>query len=122
MPKRKAASLKTSRALNFWYGVTTAALDQLPYDLSARQIAILLHIYLMPSPHSIKSLSKLLAISKAATCRAVDVLENARLVRRAADRRDGRNVLIQRTVKGSGYLGDFSDILLRHSKEKAFGR
>ena len=76
--EEKIGSSKTIRALSFWHGVTAAALQRMPVDLSARQTAVLLNIYIMPSPHSIKSLSEELMISKPAICRAVDALENVK--------------------------------------------
>ena len=112
-------SSKIIRALSFWHGVTSTALKQMPIDLSARQTAILLNVYLMPPPHSIKSLAEDLMISKPAICRAIDALEKAKLVKRIRDRQDKRNVLIQRTVKGSVYLSEFADIILSLSKEAA---
>lgn len=114
--EEKIGSSKTINALSLWHGVTSMALQKMPVDLSARQIAVLLNIYLMPSPHSIKSLSDELMISKPATCRAVDALENAKLVKRLRDKQDKRNVIIQRTVKGSVYLSEFADIILTVSK------
>lgn len=115
--EEKIGSSKTIRALSFWHGVTAAALQKMPVDLSARQTAVLLNIYLMPSPHSIKSLAEELMISKPAICRAIDALENTKLVKRTRDKQDKRNVLIQRTVKGSVYLSEFADIILSASKE-----
>lgn len=115
--EEKIGSSKTIRALSFWHGVTAAALQRMPVDLSARQTAVLLNIYIMPSPHSIKSLSEELMISKPAICRAVDALENVKLVKRIRDKQDKRNVIIQRTVKGSVYLSEFADIILSASKE-----
>jgi DNA-binding MarR family transcriptional regulator len=115
--EEKIGSSKTMRALSFWHGVTSTALQKMPVDLSARQTAVLLNIYLMPSPHSIKLLSEELMISKPAICRAVDALEKAKLVKRTRDKQDRRNVLIQRTVKGSVYLSEFADIILSMSKE-----
>ncbi len=115
--EEKIGSSKTIRALSFWHGVTAAALQRMPVDLSARQTAVLLNIYIMPSPHSIKSLSEELMISKPAICRAVDALENAKMVKRIRDKQDKRNVIIQRTVKGSVYLSEFADIILSASKE-----
>ncbi len=115
--EEKIGSSKAIRALSFWHGVTSTALQKMPLDLSARQTAVLLNIYLMPSPHSIKSLSEELMISKPAVCRAVDALENAKLVKRSRDKQDKRNVIIQRTVKGSVYLSEFADIILTASKE-----
>ena len=117
--EEKIGSSKIIRALSFWHGVTSTALKQMPMDLSARQTAVLLNVYLMPSPHSIKSLAEELLISKPAICRAVDALEAAKLVKRLRDRQDKRNVLIQRTTKGSAYLSEFADIILHISKEAA---
>ena len=110
---------RTMRALSFWHGVTSGALRKMPVDLSSRQTAVLLNVYLVPSAHSIKSIADELMISKPAVCRAVDALEKAKLVKRQRDRSDKRNVLIQRTVKGSVYLSEFADIILSVSKEAA---
>jgi len=117
--EEKIGSSKIIRALSFWHSVTSTALKQMPIDLSARQTAVLLNVYLMPAPHSIKSLAEDLLISKPAVCRAIDALETAKLVKRQRDRQDKRNVLIQRTVKGSVYLSEFADIILSMSKEAA---
>jgi len=115
----KIGSSKTIRALAFWHSVTSTALKQMPVDLSARQTAVLMNVYLMPSPHSVKSLADDLMISKPAICRALDTLEKAKLVKRIRDKQDLRNVLVQRTVKGSVYLSEFADIILNMSKEAA---
>jgi DNA-binding MarR family transcriptional regulator len=117
--EEKIGSSKTIRALSFWHGINSAALKQMPVDLSSRQQAVLLNIYLMPSPHSIRSLSEELMISKPAICRAIDALETAKLVKRVRDKEDKRNVFVQRTVKGSVYLSEFADIILSQSKEAA---
>lgn len=115
----KIGGAKTMRALHFWHGINAAALRQLPLDLSARQSAVLLSVYLSPGPHSIKTLADALDISKPAICRAIDVLEQAKLVKRARDRNDKRNVMLARTPKGIGYLGEFAEIILAASKEAA---
>ncbi len=115
----KIGSNRTIRALSFWHGVTSGALKKMPVDLSARQTAVLLNVYLMPGAHSIKSIADELMISKPAVCRAVDALEKVKLVKRIRDRGDKRNVLLQRTVKGSVYLSEFADIILSASKEAA---
>ena len=112
----KIGSTRATRALSFWHSVTAAALKTLPVDLSARQTAVLLHVYLVPVTHSVKDLARELAISKPAICRAVDALEKAKLVKRLRDRADQRNVLIQRTAKGTHYLSEFADIILNMSK------
>ena len=115
----KIRSSRTLQALSFWHNVTANALQQMPVDLSARQTAILLNIYLMEPPHSIKSISEELMLSKPAVCRAIDALERSKLVKRLRDKNDKRNVLLQRTVKGSVYLSEFADIILTMSKKTA---
>lgn len=113
----RPAPSRALRALSFWHEVTVRALRDMPYDLSARQAGIMLTVYLLPSTHSIKSLSEALKISKPAVCRAIDALEKLKFVKRQRDKDDKRNVLIQRTVKGSVYLSEFAEIILSVSKK-----
>lgn len=113
-----AASASASRALSalgFWHAATRRMLT-LPQDLSSRQMAVLLSVYLEPGPHSIKSLSEQLGISKPAICRAIDALEQAKFIKRQRDKADQRNVSLQRTVKGSVFLSDFAEIIVSVSK------
>lgn len=117
--QEKIGSSKTLRALAFWQGVTATALRKMPVDLSSRQTAVLLNVYLASRPQSVKSLSDMLGVSKPAICRAIDALEKAKLVKRSRDKQDKRNVFVQRTVKGSVYLSEFADIILGQSKEAA---
>jgi DNA-binding MarR family transcriptional regulator len=107
---------KTARALALWHGVTTAALKSMPLDLSARQMAILLAVHLEPAPQGLKRLSKNLSISKPAVCRAVDVLESAKLLRRTPDKKDKRTIFILPTAKGRAFLQEFAEIVVAASK------
>ncbi len=115
----KIGSVKTKRALTFWQGVNARALQRMSVDLSSRQTAVLLHVYLQAGPHSIKSLAEQLGISKPAVCRAVDALEKEKLAKRTPDRNDRRNVFIMTTAKGSAYLSKFADIIMAASKGAA---
>jgi DNA-binding MarR family transcriptional regulator len=100
-------------ALNLWYRITNAALSELPYDLSQRQIAVLLSVYMAPPPHTVRGLAERLSISKPAICRALDALSQMDFIRRKKDEKDRRNVHIQRTISGSVFLHDFADIIER---------
>ncbi len=116
----KITSAKTKKALTFWQGVNTIAMQRMPVDLSARQTSTLLHIYLNASEaHTIKNLAEALEMSKPAVCRAIDALEAAKLVKRVVDKSDRRNVIIARTAKGTAYVHDFADIIMYASKEAA---
>lgn len=100
-------------ALKLWHRIVSSTLRELPYDLSARQMAVLTTVYLTPPPHTIRSLSEQLGVSKPAICRAVDTLSMMDLIKRKKDEEDRRNVFIQRTVNGSVFLSDLADIILR---------
>jgi DNA-binding MarR family transcriptional regulator len=106
---------QTQHALKIWHRVTARSLRELPYDLSQRQIAVLLTVYTLPPPHTIRSLADMLNVSKPAICRAVDALSILDLVRRKKDEDDRRNVMLQRTVNGSVFLRDFGDIVVEES-------
>lgn len=107
--------LTTLQALHLWQKVLRRTLKDDSIDFSARQMAILLEVYLGQGPHSIKSLSGQLGISKAAVCRAVDTLSMQGLLKRKKDEDDRRNVILQRTVQGSVYLSDFADVIIDES-------
>lgn len=80
-------------------------------DLSARQTAVLLTVYLAPPPHTVRSLAATLNISKPAVTRALDRLSGLDLVRRKEDQADRRSVLVHRTVKGAVFLHEFGDLV-----------
>lgn len=94
------------------------SMRELPHDLSGRQMAIMLTVYLIPPPHTVRSLSEHLDISKPAVCRALDALSTMDLIRRKKDEDDRRNVFIQRTISGSVFLRDAADIIA-HEINKA---
>ena len=80
-------------------------------DLSARQLALLLTVYMTAPPHTVRGLAGRLNMSKAAVVRALDTLGRLGFLRRRRDETDRRNVLVQRTVKGSVYLSELADLM-----------
>ncbi len=99
-------------ALGLWRKALVASVRQNGPDLSARQMALLLTVYLCDPPHTVRGLAATLAISKPAITRALDRLSVLGFIRRKRDAEDRRNVLIQRTVSGSVFLSDFSDLVI----------
>lgn len=97
--------------LSMLHRTTSRVLRELPYNLSARQMAIMLNIYVTQGPHTVKSLADTLQISKAAVSRALDTLSGMDLIRRKTDDEDRRSVNIQRTVNGSVFLSDYAEIM-----------
>ena len=73
-------------------------------DLSARQLAVLLTVYLGDGPHTVRGLAADLQVSKPAITRALDRLGELDLARRKVDPADRRSVLVQRTAKGAAFL------------------
>lgn len=87
-------------------------------DLTARQMALLMTVYLTPGPHTVRGLAATLCIGKPAVTRALDTLCALDFLRRKRDTKDRRNVLIQRTVAGSVYLSEFGDRIAEHAEER----
>lgn len=75
-------------------------------DLSARQLGVLLTVYLTDGPHTVRGLAAELRVSKPAITRALDRLGELDLARRKVDPMDRRSVLVQRTLKGAAFLRD----------------
>ncbi len=103
--------MKTMDSLELWRSVISDVVRADRPDLTLRQQAILLNVYLKPQPHTVRGLARDLNITKPAVTRALDTLSRLELVRRKKDPNDLRNVLVQRTVKGSVFLSEFSDMI-----------
>lgn len=73
-------------------------------DLSARQIVVLLTVYLDPTPQTVRGLAELLAVSKPAITRALDRLGELDFVRRKKDPADGRSIHAVRTPNGANFV------------------
>lgn len=86
-------------------------LDDEP-DLSVRQMAVLLTVYMEAPPHTVRALAARLNVSKPVITRALDSMGKLGLVKRRRDEEDKRNVLIQRTVEGSLYLERLADLVV----------
>lgn len=111
--------LSDLQALDLWRRATITSVRRDAPDLTARQMAMLLAVYLMEPPHTVRGLAVLLRISKPAVTRAVDRLSDLELVRRKMDTDDRRSVLIDRTVRGSVFLREFGELIVGAARETA---
>ena len=109
----------TIAALGLWRGALVEIIRRKGPDLSTRQMAILMTVYLTDGPHRVRGLANGLSISKPATSRALDRLGDLGFTRRVRDIGDRRNVLIERTVAGSVFLSEFADLIAASSAAKA---
>lgn len=103
--------LPPHQALDLWRLVLLENVRKKLPDLSSRQLAIALTIYLTAPPHTVRGLALLFNIPKPAITRALDRLCALDFVRRKRDEADRRNVLVQRTVKGSVFFADFGSLV-----------
>ncbi|MFN3498567.1 MAG: MarR family transcriptional regulator [Pannonibacter indicus] len=112
-----AVDIRASQALRLWHEVNLELVRDGEQDLSARQMTILLTVYLEPPPHTVRGLAAKLNVTKPAITRALDTLGSMRLLSRKRDEADKRNVIITRTVDGALYLDRLGDLVAEKAKE-----
>ncbi|MDF1777932.1 MAG: MarR family transcriptional regulator [Rhizobiaceae bacterium] len=112
-------NLRPSEALHLWHSAMLRLVQSEAPDLTLRQLSLLLHIYLVPPPHTVRGLAATLGVTKPVITRALDSMGALGLVRRIRDDRDRRNVIIQRTVGGALYLEKLGDIIIEEGRELA---
>ena len=110
-------TITQTQALDLWRLALLESVRADAPDLSSRQMAILLTVYLTPSPHTVRGLAQALNISKPAVTRALDRLGELGLLKRRPDETDRRSVLVQRTVKGSVFLSDFAGQVMEAAQQ-----
>ena len=108
--------LSELQALDIWRRTGVASVRRYAPDLTARQMALLLTVYLTPPPHTVRGLAEQLNVTKPVITRAVDRLSELGMVRRKTDPDDRRSVLLQRTVKGSIFLREFAELVVAAAK------
>jgi DNA-binding MarR family transcriptional regulator len=107
--------------LTIWRDVMADAVRADGPDLSMRQWAILLTVYLNPGPHTVRALARDLNVPKPAISRALDALSILKFVRRVRDEKDKRIVLVQKTPEGAIYVDGFARIVEERSEEPSLG-
>ena len=112
-----AYNLTAVQSLHLWQKAIVASVRNDGPDLSARQMALLLTVYLIQQPHTVRGLAASLNVSKPAITRALDRLSELGMIKRKTDETDRRSVLVQRTVKGSVFLREFGEMVVRAGNE-----
>lgn len=107
----RASRLSSTDTLNLWKDVTVASVAGDRPDLSARQMAVMLCVYLEEGPHTVRSLAARLKVTKAVISRAIDRLKSYNYIKRADDPRDRRSIVLRRTPEGINYLRDFAGLI-----------
>ena len=103
--------INPGQALKLWHQVSVALVQDGDKDLTQRQMAILLIVYLETPPHTVRGLAAHLDVTKPVITRALDTMGRMGLVSRRRDENDKRNVVISRTVEGALYLEKLADLI-----------
>ncbi len=107
-----AVQMRPGQALRLWHDVSLALVRDDEPDLSARQLTVLITIYLDPQPHTVRALAAKLGVTKPVITRALDTMGRYGLVTRKRDPADRRNVLVQRTVDGALFVERLGDLVV----------
>ena len=87
-------------------------------DLTNRQMALLMLVYLTPGPHTVRGLARMLGVSKPVVTRALNTLGALGYLRRERDQDDRRNVFVVRTNDGAEFLEAFKKYLRAGEDDK----
>jgi DNA-binding MarR family transcriptional regulator len=90
-------------------------------DLTNRQMALLMLVYLTPGPHTVRGLAAVLGVSKPVVTRALNTLGALGYLRRERDQDDRRNIFVVRTKDGAEFLEGFKRNL-RAGDERGAGQ
>jgi DNA-binding MarR family transcriptional regulator len=112
-----AVEIRPAQALRLWHDVILDLVRDAQPDLSARQLALLLTVYLETPPHTVRGLAIKLKVTKPVITRALDTLASLKLTSRRRDELDRRNVIVQRTVDGALFVERLGDMLSARARE-----
>ena len=97
----------SDRSLRSWMQTLISYVRSGQPDLTNRQMALMLLVYLTPGPHTVRGLAGILGVSKPVITRALNTLGTLGYLRRVRDEADRRNVFVARTGTGQEFLERF---------------
>ena len=104
-------------ALTQWMNTLTGYVRSARPDLTNRQMALLLQVYVNPGPHTVRGLAERLGVSKPVVTRALNTLGAYGFLRRQKDHADLRNVFVERTDTGETFLREFAQLVRQSGVE-----
>lgn len=111
-----AEALRNSQTLDSlgnWMGTLIAYVQSARPDLTNRQMALLMLVYLTDGPHTVRGLASKLKVSKPVVTRALNTLGALGYLRRQKDESDLRNIFVERTPAGTAFLEEFAGLVER---------
>ena len=97
----------SDRTLKSWMQTLIRYVRSGQPDLTNRQMALMLLVYLTPGPHTVRGLANVLGVSKPVITRALNTLGALGYLRRVRDEADRRNVFVAKTTTGQEFLDSF---------------
>ncbi len=104
--------------LSAWMDTLIGYVQSARPDLTNRQMALLMIVYLVPGPHTVRGLAAQLKVSKPVVTRALNTLGALGYLRRQKDDSDLRNIFVERTQSGTAFLEEFSGLVSRADAEE----
>lgn len=102
---------KPPSALSTWMSALVDYVRSGEPDLTNRQMALLLLVYLNPGPHTVRGLARALNVSKPVVTRALNRLGALGYLRRQRDDSDKRNIFVAQTSEGAEFLEEFGQFI-----------
>lgn len=99
--------------LSNWLRVVAAYVASGHPDLTNRQMALLLLVYLDPGPHTVRGIAARLKVSKPVVTRILNALSALGYLRRQKDMNDLRNIFVVRTPEGLAFVEAFAGLISR---------
>src|SRR3546814_10169899 len=98
------AATETGALLAPWMSALVRYVQSNHPDLTNRQLALLLIVYLLPGPHTVRGLAARLHVSKPVITRALNSLSALGYLRRQRAESDLRTVLVEQTPAGNDFI------------------
>ena len=117
--RTEAVEAVPSESLSSWMGTLIGYVQSARPDLTNRQMALLLVVYLTEGPHTVRGLAAKLKVSKPVVTRALNTLGAFGYLRRAKDESDLRNIFVERTPQGTTFLDEFETLIERTEAKSA---
>ena len=106
-----AVNAMSDKSLSSWKNTLIDYVRSGEPDLTNRQMALLMLVYLDPGPHTVRGLARALNVSKPVVTRALNRLGSLGYLRRQRDDTDKRNIFVARTTEGADFLAEFGHFL-----------
>ncbi len=112
----------SERSLKSWMQTLISYVRSGQPDLTNRQMALMLLVYMTPGPHTVRGLANILGVSKPVITRALNTLGTLGYLRRVRDEADRRNVFVAKTNVGQEFLEGFERNIEQESPARRTSR